>query len=108
MSLDTTLAKGVSYITDSLSLGTYCSGLEGQSVSESSSVSVHGHEIIEHDFLNQLAGDGFVWLLYIIGGFILLSIIFHWRTWEPIKKPSVRLGIYVANIWHGLLLLFGL
>lgn len=107
MSLDSTLAKGVSYITDSLSLGAYCSGLEGQSVSESSS-GFHEHEIIEHDFFNQLVGDGFVWLLYIIGGFILLSIIFHWRTWEPIKKPSVRLGIFVANIWHGLLLLFGL
>ena len=45
MSLDSTLAKGVSYITDSLSLGTYCSGLEGQSVSESSS-GFHEHEII--------------------------------------------------------------
>ena len=68
MSLDSTLAKGVSYVTDSLSFGAYCSGLEGQSVSD-----FHEHEIIEHDFFNQLAGDGFVWLLYIIGGFILLS-----------------------------------
>ena len=89
MSLDSTLAKGVSYITDSLSFGAYCSGLEGLSVSESSSASFHKHEIIEHDFFNQLAGDSFVWLLYIIGGFILLSIIFHWRTWEPIKKEGV-------------------
>ena len=93
MSLDSTLAKGVSYITDSLSLGAYCSGLEGQSVSVSSSVSFHKHEIIEHDFFNQLVGDGFVWLLYIIGGFILLSIIFHWRTWEPIKKAK-------RKAWH--------
>ena len=45
MSLDSTLAKGVSYITDSLSLGAYCFGLEGQSVSESSS-GFHEHEII--------------------------------------------------------------
>ena len=52
MSLDSTLAKGVSYITDSLSLGAYCSGLEGQSVSESSS-GFHEHEIIKHDFFNH-------------------------------------------------------
>ena len=60
MSLDSTLAKGVSYITDSLSLGAYCSGLEGQSVSVSSSVSFHKHEIIEHDFFNQLVDEVFV------------------------------------------------
>lgn len=64
MSLDSTLAKGVSYITDSLSLGAYCSGLEGQSVSESSS-GFHEHEIIKHDFLIN-------WLVMVLFGYYIL------------------------------------
>ena len=86
MSLDTTLAKGVSYITDSLDCGNYSFLLKGTDINEHSESEILGHAVIQHDLFNVLVGNGLVWLFYILMGIGVFSIIFHWRSWKPIKR----------------------